>query len=68
MSDPNAQNRQRVHELRFMAVQARYRALRSNANMRGYADELEYEAARLENLLRSDDLCGGRESRKPSTL
>jgi hypothetical protein len=69
MSGPHSQYRQRVHELRFMAVQARYDALRmSNANMRGYADELEHEAARLEDLLGSEARAVSREKTKPGSL
>jgi hypothetical protein len=53
-----------------MAVQARYHALRMSSNaaapdMRGYADELEDEAARLEDLLCSNGLATGSQRTKP---
>jgi hypothetical protein len=56
MNDPNSQTRERVRELRSMADQARYQALRMTAvgaapDMQAYADELEDEAARLESAL-----------------
>jgi hypothetical protein len=65
MNDPNSQKRERVRELRSMAGQARYQALRMAAvgaapNLQAYADELEDEAARLESLLRPSRSDGGR--------
>jgi hypothetical protein len=70
MNDPNSQKRERVRELRSMAGQARYQALRMAAvgavpNMQAYADELEDEAARLENLLHPGYSDGAREREKP---
>jgi hypothetical protein len=70
MNDPNSPKRERVRELRLMAVQARYHALRMSndgaaPNLQAYADELEDEAARLENLLHPGYSDGAREREKP---
>jgi hypothetical protein len=66
MNDPNSPKRERVRELRLMAGQARYQALRratvgAAPNRQAYADELEDEAARLENLLHPRHSDRGRE-------
>jgi hypothetical protein len=69
MNDQNSQKRQRVNELRSMAVQARYHALRMSnngaaPNLRSYAAELEHEAARLESTLGQAHSAG--DGRRPS--